>query len=313
MFAIATGSTVVLRGSEISPKCTWQVGKLFKDAGLPDGVLNIVHSRRQEAAETVRRIIEHPAVRHVNFTGSAQVGRIIAGTAGRMLKPCLMELGGKASSIVLKDADLELAARECASAAFQNGGQICMSTERILVHDSIADKFVKLLVAATQSYTPKHGMVLSNVVGAQKSRKLVADAVNQGATILHGSIDPPQAPGLRMIPVILKGVAKGMDLYHTESFGPQVSVYTFKEDAQAVEIANDTDYGLTAAVFSRDLGRAINIARQIESGAVHINSSSVSDDPSFPHGGVKDSGFGRFNAQFGLDAFLKYKTISWAS
>ncbi|KAF4821211.1 Salicylaldehyde dehydrogenase [Colletotrichum tropicale] len=234
--------------------------------------------------------------------------------AGRHLKPVLMELGGKASAIVLPDADLDNAALHCAKGAFMNAGQICMSTERIIVHESIADDFHKALVVATRDHfgykdsTP----MLVTAASARRNRDLVADAMSKGATSL---MTPKEQlgglPETRMAPMLLKDVNKKMALYQTESFGPSVSLFTFKSEDEAVSLANDTNYGLSASVFTRDLGAAFRIGESLESGAVHINSMTVHDEYSLPHGGVKQSGFGRFNGYQGLDEFMYYKTITW--
>ncbi|KAF4838470.1 Salicylaldehyde dehydrogenase [Colletotrichum siamense] len=233
--------------------------------------------------------------------------------AGRHLKPVLMELGGKASAIVLPDADLDNAALHCAKGAFMNAGQICMSTERIIVHESIADDFHKALVVATRDHfgykdsTP----VLVTAASARRNRDLVADAMSKGATSMTPKEHLGGLPETRMAPMLLKDVNKKMAFYETESFGPSVSLFTFKSEDEAVSLANDTKYGLSASVFTRDLGAAFRIGESLESGAVHINSMTVHDEYSLPHGGVKQSGFGRFNGYQGLDEFLYYKTITW--
>lgn len=186
-----------------------------------------------------------------------------------------------------------------------------MSTERILVHKTIAEEFTAALKTAIKDMYPKENSVLASELGLSKSHQVVSKTIEQGAHLVHGSLDKPKKAGARMEPVIIGGVKKGMDLYYTESFGPTVSLFIVESDEEALAVANDTEYGLAASVFSKDLARAMRVAGKIESGAVHINSMSVHDDPCFPHGGVKDSGFGRFNGNLGLEGFMKTKLISW--
>ncbi|KAF4417279.1 NAD-dependent aldehyde dehydrogenase, partial [Fusarium acutatum] len=301
-FALATGNTTVLKGSELSPRVFWAIGDIFRQAGLPDGCLNVIYHRTADAAAVTEALIAHPAIKKINFTGSTLVGSIIASLAGKHVKPLLLELGGKASAIVLKDADVNKAATSCAVGAFIHGGQVCMSTERILVHRSISDEFSAALKEATQRLfgSEKPPFVLVNSAAVQKNKGLIADAVAKGATTLLGDTDAAEDQPTKMRPVIISNVSKEMNIYHTESFGPTVSLLTFDTDEEALTIANDTDYGLSGAVFSEDLKAAMRVARKYESGAVHINSMTVHDEASLVHGGAKKSGYGRFNAAQGL-------------
>ncbi|UPL03162.1 hypothetical protein LCI18_014096 [Fusarium solani-melongenae] len=312
-FALATGNTTILKGSEICPRVFWAIGDVFRQAGLPDGCLNILYHQPADAAAVTEALIAHPSIKKINFTGSTLVGSIIASLAGKHVKPLLLELGGKASAIVLKDADLEKAATNCAVGAFIHGGQVCMSTERILVHKSIAQDFSTALKEATQKFFGSQGppFVLVNSTAVQKNKRLIADAVSKGATTLLGNAEAAEDEPTKMRPVIVSGVSKNMDIYYTESFGPTVSLMTFETEEEALTIANDTDYGLSGAVFSEDLKAAMRVARKYESGAVHINSMTVHDEASLAHGGAKKSGYGRFNAAQGLGEFLRYKTITW--
>ncbi|CZR32543.1 putative NAD-dependent aldehyde dehydrogenases [Fusarium proliferatum ET1] len=312
-FALATGNTTVLKGSELSPRVFWAIGDVFRQAGLPDGCLNVIYHRTADAAAVTDALIAHPAIKKINFTGSTLVGSIIASLAGKHVKPLLLELGGKASAIVLKDADVKKAATSCAVGAFIHGGQVCMSTERILVHRSISDEFSAALKEATQGlFGPeKPPFVLVNSAAVQKNRGLIADAVAKGATTLLGDADAAEDQPTKMRPVIVSNVSKEMNIYHTESFGPTVSLLTFDTEEEALAVANDTDYGLSGAVFSEDLKAAMRVARKYETGAVHINSMTVHDEAALVHGGAKKSGYGRFNASQGLAEFLRYKTITW--
>ena len=194
--------------------------------------------------------------------------------SGKYLKPVVMELGGKAPSIVCEDADIQNAALQCALGAFLHGGQICMSTERILVHEKIIDQFRPALKATMDQLFSDKGMGVPQLVTAapvEKNKKLLSDAVSKGAKALYGDPDANEDSKTTMRPVILENVKEGMDIYHTESFGPTVSLYTVKSDEEALRIANDTDYGLSSAVFTEDLRRGIKLAKGIETGAVHVS------------------------------------------
>lgn len=286
IYPLAAGNTVILKAPEFSPLTTTGFVKALHDAGLPPGVLNLIAHQPSDAAAVTRHLIEHPVIKKINFTGSTNVGRIIAELAGKNLKPVLLELGGKAPAIVWEDADIELAARECAMGAFLHAGQICMSTERILVHSNIIEKFEEAFKKAAAGWIPAEDAekpTLINSAGVSKNQKLVRDAVSKGATILHG--DPEKGYGAKMVPVVVKGTSKDMDLFYTESFGPTVSVMTFETEEEALALANDTEYGLSSAIFTSDLARGLRMARGIEAGAVHINGMTVHDETALPHGG----------------------------
>ncbi|KAI8932483.1 hypothetical protein NX059_010667 [Plenodomus lindquistii] len=275
LYPLAAGNTAILKGSEFCPRTWWAIGSVLTEAGVPAGALSVIVHRPEDAAEVTKTLIEHPLIKKINFTGSTAVGRIIASTAGKSLKPVLVELGGKASVIVLEDAELQNAAVQCALGAFLHSGQICMSSERILVHKDIKDKFIAAFKGAVEDIFDKEkpAPVLVTPVGVEKNKQLIADAVANGAKVIHGDHEKDEhhpetkeRSGTRMRPVIVDGVKKGMDMYYTESFGPSVSVIEIESDDQAVEIANDTEYGLSAAVFTENLGRGLRIARRIESG-----------------------------------------------
>lgn len=313
VYPLVAGNTVVLKASESAPKTLWGIADVFREAGLPDGCLNVIYTRPSDAPEVTTALIAHPAIRKINFTGSTAVGSIIASTAGKYIKPVLLELGGKASFIVLDDADLEKAAFHSVFGAFLNSGQVCMSTERIIVQRSIADKFRTHLLTSLRKTHPDTAAspVLFSAAPVAKNKNLINDAVSLGANILFGNPDREESSDTRLRPVVLENVTKEMDIYHTESFGPTVSLYVVETEDEAVKLANDTEYGLTAAVFTKDLGRGLRVAQQIESGAVHINSLTVHDEPALPHGGVKNSGFGRFGGPRGYDEFLTTKSVTW--
>ena len=312
-YAIAAGNTCVLKGPEYSPRCFWLIGQVMQEAGLPPGVLSVIYSRAEDAAEVTTSIIEHPAVKKINYTGSTTIGSIIAATAGKALKPVLMELGGKAPAIVLPSANLEKAARGCALGAFVHSGQVCMSTERILVHSSIATPFADMLKKVIREMYGAESPVPILVAppGIKKNKELVKQAVSKGAKVLFGDPDASEHSDTRMRPIVVKDVKPDMDLYRTESFGPTVSLIVVESEEEAIKIANDTEYGLSSAVFTEDLAAGLRVAKQIETGAVHINNMSVHDEPTLPHGGAKQSGFGRFNGSAGIEEFQRTKTVTW--
>jgi acyl-CoA reductase-like NAD-dependent aldehyde dehydrogenase len=311
-FPIAAGNTVVLKASELSPRVMWGMVSCFHQAGLPKGVLNMIAHEPANAATITSALIGNPDVKKINFTGSTKVGRIIAKLAGENLKPVLLELGGKAPAIVWEDADLDLAADQCALGSFVYAGQICMSTERIIVHRNVKDEFEKKFTASIDKFFPARGdaPILINEPAVEKNKKLLRDAVSKGASFLTGSMDAKEVGATRMRPIVVKNVTPEMDLYHSESFGPTVSLIDVETEEEALRVANDTEYGLTSAVFTEDLRRGLRFAKEIESGAVHINSMTVHDESALPHGGVKASGYGRFNS-IGLDEWVRTKNVTF--
>lgn len=310
---LIAGNTVVLKGSELAPATVWHFVSILHRAGLPPGCLNTLYHRPADAARITERLIVHPLIRKVGFTGSTMVGSIIAGLCGKYLKPCVMELGGKAPAIVCQDADLALGAQECALGAFLHAGQICMSTERIIVHRKVAAQFESELIKAVDNIfgpsTPPQILVQKQTVA--KNKALAQQALLQGARVIYGDSDANEALPTAMRPLIVSDVDRSMNIYHTESFGPTVSIILVDNDEEALAIANDTEYGLSAAVFTEDLRRGLKLAGAIETGAVHINSMSVHDEASLPHGGWKSSGFGRNNSEAGLLEWVQTKTVTW--
>lgn len=313
-FPLAAGNTVVLKASELSPKTMWGLCSVLAEAGLPAGALNMIVHEPANAAAITSQLVADPHVKKINFTGSTNVGRIIGKLAGEQLKPVLLELGGKAPAIVWEDADLDLAADQCALGAFLNSGQICMSTERIIVHRAVAAAFEAKFTAAINKFFPAaaDAPVLIHAPAVDKNKALLRDARDKGATLVHGhEFDTAhEATATRLRPVVVKGITEDMQLYKTESFGPSVALYEVDSEEEALRLANDTEYGLSSAVFTEDLRRGLRIAKGIETGACHINSMTVHDEPALPHGGAKSSGFGRFNAT-GLDEWVRTKTITY--
>lgn len=315
---LACGNTVVLKASELTPAVHRLIGQVFVEAGFPAGVVNVVTNAPADAPAVVERLIANPAVKRVNFTGSTAVGRIIGQLAAKHLKPALLELGGKNPMLVLDDADLDEAVEAAAFGSFFNQGQICMSTDRIIVSSIVADTFVAKLTAKVgrmKAGKPgAEGCILGAMVSpeaATRVKRLVEDATSKGAKLATG---PLQLNGAVLQPVLLDGLTTEMDLYKEEAFGPVVTVLRAGSDDEAVRLANDTQYGLSASVFSRDIGRAMAVAKRIESGICHINSSTVHDEAQMPFGGVKSSGYGRFGGRAGIAEFtdLRWITIQTA-
>jgi len=310
---LACGNTVILKASEVCPATHRLIGAVLTEAGLGDGVVNVITHEPKDAEAVAEALISHPAVKRVNFTGSTRVGKIIAAISARYLKPVVLELGGKAPLIVLDDADIDAAVNATVFGAFANSGQICMSTERVIVHEKVADEFASKLakrVAALPSGDPRNGdFVLGAVVGkptVDRVLKLVQEASAKGAKVLCGG----ESDGTIMKGIVVDKVTPDMALFREESFGPQVSITRVKSAEEAVKLANDTEYGLSAALFTRDIARGIELARQIESGICHINGPTVHDEAQMPFGGVKASGYGRFGGKAGVNEFTELRWIT---
>ncbi|KAI9709253.1 MAG: hypothetical protein M1820_003373 [Bogoriella megaspora] len=304
--AVGAGCTVVLKASELCPKTHYMMVQVFEEAGLPKGVINQVQARREDAAQVTEALIAHPAIRKVDFIGSAAVGKIIAATAAKYLKPVLMELGSKTPAIVLDDADLQKAAFLCAKGATMHHGQICFSTERVIVHQKVAEEFQNFLVQAFANLPPGNPAV--NEAGAKHAEDVLRDAQDKGAKLLVGGIDYSKPATLKPTIVLEPRASRIVD---EETFGPSASLYAVESDEEAIALANKTVYGLNATIHTRDLARGINIARELEYGQVHINSMTVFTASTGSQGGVKGSGWGRMNAGWGLSEFLVEKFVSY--
>ncbi|MER6183760.1 aldehyde dehydrogenase family protein [Streptomyces sp. NPDC001652] len=315
---LAAGNTVVVKASEDAPiACALFVADVLREAGLPDGVLNVVTNAREDAAEIAEALIADERVRAVNFTGSTNVGRIIGEHAARHLKPAVLELGGKNSVIVLDDADVDYAVDAVTFSVFMNAGQICMSGDRILVHESLAEEFTRKFTAKTaslQAGDPNHPhTVVGPLVAASAAQRvaaLVEDAVAKGAKVLTGGGKPE---GAVHPATVLTDVPKDAEIYHAEAFGPVCVVETFLDDAAAVAVANDTENGLTCGIITENATHGLAVARGIRTGIVHINDQSVADEPQAPFGGFKASGYGRFGGRWGIEAFSNTRWVTIAT
>lgn len=310
---LAYGNTAVLKASEQCPRTHAAIVDALKDAGLPEGAINLVTNDPRDAADVVEELIAHPAVRRVSFTGSTRVGRIVAETAARHLKRVLLELGGKAPMVVLADADLDRAVAAASFGSFMHQGQICMSTERIVIDRSVAEEFARKLAeqaGALKVGDPREQATqigpLVNEDALERVREHFEDAVAKGAKVVAGG----NAHGLFFEPTVLTDVTPEMLVYSDESFGPIVAIVPVDDVDEAVRVANDTEYGLSSAVFSRDVDAALAVARRLQTGMCHINDATVHDEPQMPFGGIKHSGWGRFGGKAALEEFTELRWIT---
>lgn len=310
---LACGNTVALIASEHCPKTHALLGNLFEKAGLPKHVVGVVTNDASHSLEVARALIAHPTIRRVTFTGSTRVGQIVAIEAAQHLKRCVLELSGKAPLIVLQDADIAAAAAAAMTGAFFNQGQVCISTERIIVLDAVADAFVAALIEKSRRLTAADPRVAPASLGrlitadaAMRVSGLVQDALEHGATLCLGG----QTDGAVMQPTILDHVTPKMRIYGEESFGPVASVIRVRTEDEAVSVANDTAYGLAASVFGADEARCLDIADRLETGICQINGPTIFDDPTMPFGGMKASGYGRFGGTAALDEFTEIRWLS---
>jgi acyl-CoA reductase-like NAD-dependent aldehyde dehydrogenase len=313
-----------LKASELSVKTHHYLAGLFHRAGLPAGVLNVIQARREDASIVTEALIAHPGIRKIEFIGSAPVGRAIGALAGKHLKPILMELGGKAAALVLDDADLELAANGCVIGAFTHSGQVCFSTERVIINSAVVEKFIVLLKEAAAKF---QGSGRVSVAGTRAALSMQEDAVAKGAKIIYGEVKLLDEAILH--PLILSGVTSEMQIYDKESFGPVLAVYEVDSDEEAIELANNSRSGLSAGIYSKDITRALTIASKIEVGQTHINfpfgtgwEECEFDHPqmecnllltvllaTFTIGMCKESGYGKQNGDYGLDEFLDLRAV----
>lgn len=313
---LACGNAVILKASERCPRTHGLIIEALAEAGFPAGTVEVVTNDPKDAPEVVGALIDHPLVKRINFTGSTGVGREIARRAAQHLKPCLLELGGKAPLVILEDADLDEAVKAAAFGAFMNQGQICMSTERLIVVDAAADAFAAKLRKKVESMPvgdPREGKTpLGAVVGrgaVDRVNVLIDDALAQGARLLAGG----PADSVLMPATVLDGVDESMRIYREESFGPVVSMIRAADEADAIRLANDSEYGLSAAVFSGDAARGLRVARQLRSGICHVNGPTVADEAQMPFGGVGASGYGRFGGKAGIESFTELRWVTVAS
>ncbi|EKM78726.1 hypothetical protein AGABI1DRAFT_114330 [Agaricus bisporus var. burnettii JB137-S8] len=299
--AIFCGNTIVMKGSELTARTHYLVTKLFHEAGLPNGVLNCISTSPEATPTLVKEIIAHPLIRNVNFTGSDRVGKIIAVEAAKHLKPCVFELGGKAPCIVTEDANLKEAARGIVFGGLANSGQVCMSTERVIVHKDIADSLITAIREMASSIkaggTPGDPNIQIGPLFSEKSAErfinILTEAKAAGAQALLGDLTRDKAV---VQPHLFTGVKPGMKLWDEESFGPVILFSTYENIDDAIDLANATTYSLTSSVWSKDVAKARDIAFQLRYGTVNINGLTLHPEPVDELVGLSgSSGYGRFD------------------
>jgi acyl-CoA reductase-like NAD-dependent aldehyde dehydrogenase len=306
---LAAGCTIVFKASELSPRTHHGVVEAFLAAGIPPGALNQIQVRREDAVEVTESIIAHPAIRKIEFIGSAAVGRSIGQMAAKHMKPILMELGGKGPAIVLKDADLQKAAILTAQGAMLHHGLVCMSTERIIVEEAVAEEFIMRLRNVVASLKGDAGFAVTKAMAA-KARKLMSDALENGAELLIGNNNERGDTGAALEPTIITGVKPGNPIHDLETFGPSATLYIAKDENEAVDMANDSSYGLTGAIHTRDILKGLLLAKQLDVGMVALNSMTLWEESPVPMGGVKGSGWGNNNSRYAVEEFLILKAIA---
>ncbi len=306
--ALAAGCTVVVKPADLTPLTTLATGAILAEAGLPDGVLNIVPTT--DAAALTEPLLADPRLRKLSFTGSTAVGvRLLQQAAPSVLRTS-MELGGNAPFLVFEDADVDAAVEGALLAKFRNVGEACTAANRFLVHESVADAFVERLTARVKAMPVGRGTddgvrigPLINTAAVQKADGLVRDAVSRGADVrLQGG--PVDGPGTFYAPVVLDRVDAGSDILRTEIFGPVVPVVRFADEAEAVRLANDTEFGLVSYVYTRDLARGQRMIERLQTGMMGLNVGVISN-ASAPFGGVKQSGVGREGGFEGIAEYLQ--------
>jgi succinate-semialdehyde dehydrogenase / glutarate-semialdehyde dehydrogenase len=314
--ALAAGCTVVLKPAKETPLTALAIAALLQEAGVPDGVVNVVTTAK--AGPVVAAMLGDPRVRKLSFTGSTEVGRVLLRTAAETVINCSMELGGNAPFIVFDDADIEAAVDGAFIAKMRNGGEACTAANRFYVHEAVADEFTAALTARLSALQVGPGLddgtelgPLVNEDTRSKVGTLVAGAASDGARLRTGGRAPDRR-GYFYLPTVLDQVPPDAGILSEEIFGPVAPIVTFGDADQAVALANSTEYGLVAYLYSRDLRRALRVAEALESGMVGINRGVVSD-PAAPFGGVKQSGLGREGAHDGLLEFTetKYVAVDW--
>lgn len=309
------GNTVLLKGSEFAPRVFRLIADVIAAADLPEGVVSVILTRAEDSEEIVEALISSPVVQRVNFTGSTRVGRRVAELCAKYMKRPLLELGGQSTMVVLEDAHIAAAADAALRGAFRNQGQICMSTERLIVSDNVADALIERIEAGRRALVhgdPRDpetqvGPVISEAA-AQRLAGLIGDAVSKGARLVGGG----EVRDAFVEPTLLDDVEPDMRIYHEEVFGPVLSVTRVGSDLEAITVANDSEYGLACSIFSGDIDRAEGMAAKIQSGICHINRGTVNDSPHAPFGGVKSSGYGRFGGRWAIYEFTELRWMTRA-
>jgi betaine-aldehyde dehydrogenase len=309
--ALAAGNTVVLKPAELTPLSALRFAELAAEAGIPDGVVNVVVGPGSTCGQ---RLVEHPDVAKIAFTGSTEVGRSIAAGAAARIKRVTLELGGKSANIVFADADLEAAAAAAPAAVFGNAGQDCCARSRILVQEGALDRFLELLevqVKALRVGDPLDERTQMGPLISAAQREAVGSFLDgQAPVAFRGSA--PEGPGFWFAPTVLSPVKSSDRVAREEVFGPIAAVLSFADEAEAIRLANDTIYGLSGSIWTRDGARALRVARAVQTGVLSIN-ANTSVRVSTPFGGFKQSGYGRELGPHALEAYTELKTIYYAT
>ncbi|HEX6566805.1 MAG TPA: aldehyde dehydrogenase family protein [Chthoniobacterales bacterium] len=310
VLALAAGNSVVLKPSELTPVTGLKIAEVFDEAGLPAGLLNVISG---PASAIGAAIFADPRVRMITFTGSTQTGRRLAVEAAKMLKRFTLEMGGKSPLIILGDADIDYAVKAAGFGIFFHQGQVCMANSRILVEEPIFDAFCERFTEIAKSLKVGDPRELDTAIGPLIRRSQCAiidsqieDAVNKGAKLLCGATHKDQY----YWPTVLSGVTPDMRIFHEESFGPVTSIMKVRNHKEALKLANATDYGLSSGIITNDMQKALDLAFGLDSGMVHLNDCTVSDEPHAPFGGVKNSGFGREGGHFSIEEMTELKWIT---
>jgi succinate-semialdehyde dehydrogenase/glutarate-semialdehyde dehydrogenase len=309
--ALAAGCAVVIKPSELTPFSALGLAELGRQAGLPAGVLNVVTGDPDKIGKTLTK---SKAVRKISFTGSTRVGKLLLEQAAGTVKKVSMELGGNAPLIVFKSADINTAVQACMQSKFRNSGQTCVCANRIYVQSEIHDDFCAALLTAVRSLVVGPGIVENSTIGPlisvaalNKVKRHVADACSKGATIVEGG-KCHALGGTFFEPTILIGANEEMELAKDETFGPVAALFQFSTEQEAIQLANATDYGLAAYIFTADLDQMWRVTNALEAGMVGVNETRISNEVA-PFGGIKESGLGREGSHHGIDEFLELKYI----
>jgi acyl-CoA reductase-like NAD-dependent aldehyde dehydrogenase len=309
--ALAAGNTVVLKPAELTPLTAIELERIALEAGIPEGVVNVVAGPGSECG---RRLVEHPKVAKIAFTGSTEVGRAIAAGAAATIKRVTLELGGKSANIVFADSDLEQAAAAAPGAVFANAGQDCCARSRILVERTVLDRFMEALeerIEAMRVGDPlDEGTEMGPLISAGQRESVAAYVADDAPVAIRGRA--PDGPGFWLAPTVLAPVSNRDRVAREEIFGPVACVIPFSDEAEAVAIANDTIYGLSGSIWTRDGARALRVARALETGVLSIN-SNTSVRVSTPFGGFKQSGLGRELGPYALEHYTECKTVYYAT
>jgi succinate-semialdehyde dehydrogenase/glutarate-semialdehyde dehydrogenase len=312
--AIAAGCTIVIKPAEQTPLSALALAELAKEAGIPDGVINIVTADAKNSIEIGKVLCNSPLVRHLSFTGSTPVGRILMEQCAPTIKKVALELGGHAPFIVFEDADLDAAVSGAMQSKYRNAGQTCVCTNRFYVHESLHDAFVEKLAQASKRLVIgpglDKGVQLGPLIDQQAINKVeqhVQDALAKGARLMTGG-KRHALGGTFYEPTVLADVKKGMLITEEETFGPVAAVIPFTSESEVIQMANDSEYGLASYFYSKDISRIWRVAEALEFGMVGVNTGTISNEVA-PFGGVKQSGLGREGSVWGMDEYLEMKYV----